>query len=383
MTLPHPVGTGLDSLPAGPLHPAAREALLAALDAGWADPTRLHSAGRRARQLLDGAREAIAAVLGARPDEVALAASGSAAAQEAVLGGLAARVRVGPGLVVSAVEHSSVLYAAQWHGEHTLVATDSEGRVDVPAYVAAVGRPGVGLASLQWANGEVGTLQPLPAAAAACAEAGVPLHSDASAAVGRVPVRLDGGPGAGVALLTADARGWGGPPGVGLLVRRTGTRWRSPWPRDAAVPAVPLVVSAAAGLLAADGERVVLAARCAAWTDRLRATLAREVPDCVLAGPDAPTARLPHVLTASFLYVEGERLVGLLDAAGLGVASGSACVADTLEPSHVLAAMGMLTQGNLRVTLGQATTESDVARLLAVLPGAVARLRAEAGVGGL
>jgi len=377
-----PVTTGgsLDAAPAGPLHPSAREALLAALDDGWADPTRLHGPGRRARLLLDGAAEAVAAALGARPDEVHWASSGSAAAQETILGALAGRARVGRGLVVSAVEHSSVLYAAQWHGPHTVVGVDATGRVEESRYAEELARPGVALACLQLANGEVGTMQPVAEVAAACRAAGVPLHVDASGAVGRVPVASTV---AGADFVTADARGWGGPPGVGVAIRRTGARWRSAGPRAAAVAAVPLVVAAAAGLLAAQAEAEALAARHAAWTARLRAELPRRVADCVLAGPAEPSRRLPHVLTASFLYVDGERLVAALDEAGLAVASGSACVADTLEPSHVLAAMGALTQGNVRVTLGHMTTEADVARLLAALPPAVERLRAESGVAGL
>lgn len=371
---------GLDAAPAGPLHPAARKALLAALDDGWADPTRLHGPGRRARVLLDAAGEAVAAVLGVRPDELRWCSSGAEAAQQAVLGALAGRARVGAGLVVSAIEHSAVLYAAQWHGEHALVGVNAQGRADAEAYAEAVARPGVALACLQAANGEVGTRQPIDKVAAACATWGVPLHVDAAAAVGRVEVAQWLAP---ADLITADARTWGGPPGVGVLARRTGVRWRRPGPREAAVVPVPLIASAAAGLLAAEAEREGLAARCPAWVQRLRAELPARIPDCVVVGPSDPAERLPHVLTASFLYVDGERLVGVLDAQGLTVASGSACVADTLEPSHVLAAMGALTHGNLRVTLGTATTQADIDGLLAALPPAVARLRAEAGVAGL
>lgn len=376
----------LDAGPTAPLHPLAREALLAALDEGWADPTRLHAAGQRARLLLDGAREAVAGVLGCRPDEVGWSSSGAAAAQWALLGTVAARTRTGSTVVTSAVEHSSVLYAAQHAAAQpptpapVAVAVDEQGRVDLAAFAAAVRQPGVAVAALQAANGEVGTLQPVQEAAQVCAAAGVPLLVDAAAAAGWLPL-----PGLlqPASLVTADAAGWGGPPGVGVVVRRTGTRWREPGPRSAAVPPVPLLVAAAAGLLAAEAERAELGARCARWTARLREQISGEVPDAVLAGPVDAAARLPHVLAVSLLYVDGERLVQALDAAGIAAASGSACVADTLEPSHVLAAMGVLTSGNLRLTLGRETRDDDVERLLAVLPPTVARLRSEAVVAGL
>ncbi len=342
------------------------------LDQGWSDPARLHAPGRRARALLDAALESLAAVLGCRPDEVHWAASGPTAAQEAVLGTLAARARTGRRFVTSAVEHAAVLHAGEWHagagGEVVVVAVDAEGAVDASSYAAAVSGPGASLASLQSANGEVGTRQPIAAVHAVCAAAGVPLHVDATASIGHADLPV-------VELLTADLRAVGGPPGVGLLVRRTGTRWRRPGPDPAAVPPVPLLVAAAACLVAVEAERRELARRHAGWTAWLRAEIPRRIPDVVLAGPARAQDRLPHLLTASFLYVDGEALVGALAADGLAVDSGSACTADTLEPSHVLAAMGALTHGNVRLSLGRDTTEADVARLLDVLPALVARLR--------
>ncbi|NJP33493.1 cysteine desulfurase family protein [Micromonospora thermarum] len=376
----------LDAATAAPLHPVARQALLAALDDGWADPARLYTQARRARQLLDAAREATAATLGVRPDELSFTPSGTTAAHSAVLGGLTGRRRVGATLVHSAIEHSAVLHAAETHvaggGTATSVPVDRLGRVDLDAWSAAVGAPGVALAALIAASHEVGTVQPVGVAADACTAAGVPLYVDAAQVVGRAPVPE------GWSVLTASAHKWGGPPGVGVLVVRKGTRWESPWPADeresGRTPGVlnlPAVVAAAAGLRAAAADASTEAARLAPLVDRIRARVAAEVPDVEVVGD--PDHRLPHLVTFSCLYVDGEALLHALDRHGFAVSSGSSCTSSTLRPSHVLEAMGVLSHGNVRVSLHRETTEADVERFLAELPGIVAGLRAEAGVVGL
>ncbi|MFI7645586.1 cysteine desulfurase family protein [Micromonospora sp. NPDC049460] len=376
----------LDAATAAPLHPVARQALLAALDDGWADPGRLYTQARRARQLLDAAREATAQTLGVRADEISFTPSGTTAAHAAVLGGLAGRRRVGPALVHSAIEHSAVLHAAERHvaagGTATSVPVDRRGRLDLDGWSAAVRAPGVALAALIAASHEVGTRQPVAEAARECAEAGVPLFVDAAQVVGRAPVP------AGWSVLAASAHKWGGPPGVGLLVVRKGTRWESPWPADeresGRTPGtlnLPAVVAAAASLRAAAADAAAEAARLAPLVDRIRARVAAEVPDVEVVGD--PDDRLPHLVTFSCLYVDGEALLHALDRRGFAVSSGSSCTSSTLRPSHVLEAMGVLSHGNVRVSLHRETTEADVERFLAELPEVVARLRAEAGVVGL
>ena len=371
----------LDAASAVPLHPVAREALVAALADGWADPAKQHGAGRRSRLLLDGAREVVAEALGARADEVTFCASGTQAAQLAVLGGLAARRRVSRRFVHSAVEHSCVLQAAERHvadgGEAVPVPVDRLGRVDPAAFAAAA--RGAALASLMTANHEVGTLQPVAEVAAAL---DVPLHTDAAQSVGRLPVP------AGWSLLSASAHKWGGPPGVGVLVVRTGTRWRSPLPVDererGRVPGfenVPAIVAAAASLRAVLAGAAAEADRQRALVDRIRATVAATVPDVEVVGD--PDARLPHLVTFSCLYVDGEALLTELDRRGFAVSSGSSCTSATLTPSHVLEAMGVLSHGNVRVSLHRDSTAADVDRFLAVLPPLVAGLRERAGVTGL
>ena len=378
--------TYLDAASGVPLHPVARETLLAALDAGWADPARLYREGRQARALLDRARETVAAALGARTDEVSFCASGTVAAHLAVLGTLAARRRVGRRFVHSAVEHSAVLHAGAHDPEvePVEVPVDRTGRVDPTAFAAAL-TPETALAALMSANHEVGTLQPVPEVAELAAAAGAPLYVDAAQSVGRLPVDVGQ---LGASLLTASAHKWGGPPGVGVLVVRKGVRWRSPWPADereagrvAGFGNLPAVLAAAASLEARLPEMAEEAARLSPLVDRIRARVAAEVPDVEVVG--APTGRLPHLVTFSCLYVEGEALLTELDRAGFSVSSGSACSASTLRPSHVLAAMGVLTHGNVRVSLHGGVTDGEVDRFLDVLPGVVAGLRGRAGVAGL
>jgi len=369
----------LDAASAAPLHPVARQALLAALEDGWADPDRLHAAGRRAQRLREAATATVAGCLGVRPDEVTFLSSGTAAAHAAVLGGLAGRSRAGTAFVHSAIEHSAVLHAAARHGDATEVGVDRLGRLDLEAWRATVSRPGVALAGLISASHEVGTVQPVAAAAEACAEAGVPLYVDAAQSIGHVPVPP------GWSLLTASARKWGGPPGVGLLVVRKGTRWLSPYPGDdlhrprpQGALDLPAVVAAAASLRAVLADAQTAAVRLSGLVERIRATVAATVPDVEVVGD--PVERLPHLVTFSCLYVDGEALLHALDRRGFAVSSGSSCTASTLRPSHVLEAMGVLSHGNVRVSLHRGTTEADVDRFLAVLPGLVADIRKEAGM---
>jgi cysteine desulfurase len=371
-----------DAASAEPLHPSGREALLAALDDGWADPARLHREGRRAQLLLEQAREAVAAEIDCRPDELSFTSSGTQAVHLAVLGAVQARQSAarGPGhLVASAVEHSSVLNAADWLAHRTgaavtLTGVDHLGRADVTEFTTAVKRERTLLACLQSANHEVGTLQPVAEVVAACQGAGVPLLVDVAASAGRLPVPD------GWSFLTASARKWGGPAGVGLLAVRKHARWREPFPSDdrenrrvPGFPNVPAVLAAAASLSATGRERAGADTALRALVSRIRSEVARTVPDSVVHGD--PDARLPHIVTFSCLYVDGEALVTELDRAGFSVSSGSACVADTRQPSHVLAAMGALTHGNVRVSLPRDVRAAAVSEFLQVLPPIVAKVR--------
>ena len=372
----------LDAASTEPLHPAAREVLLEATDSGWADPARLYGSARRARLLLDNAREIVAAALGARPDEVSFTGSGTQAVHLAVLGAALARGRAGTRIVTSAVEHSSVFQAARAvaDGSPVTVPVDRTGLVAPEVFTSALDA-GAAVAALQAANHEVGTVQPVTDVAAECDRLGVPLVVDAAQVVGRLAVPT------GWSVLAASAHKWGGPAGVGVLAVRRGTRWRSPSPEDergsGRVPGfenVPGAIAAAAALRARLEEAVQLNRRHSALVERIRTEVPVLVPDVEVIGH--PTQRLPHLVTFSCLYLDGEALLTELDREGFAVSSGSSCTSSTLKPSHVLEAMGVLTHGNIRVSLARTTNESDVDRFLTVLPGVVARLREISGVGG-
>ncbi|GAA4123029.1 cysteine desulfurase/sulfurtransferase TusA family protein [Streptomyces tunisiensis] len=370
-----------DAASGAPLHPVARQALLASLDEGWADPARLYKEGRRARLLLDAAREAAAEAVGCRPDELVFTPSGTAAVHTGIAGALAGRRRTGHHLIVSAVEHSSVLHAAEVHrdggGTVTEVPVDRTGAVRPSEFAGAL-RPDTALACLQSANHEVGTLQPVAEAAGACRAAGVPLLVDAAQSLGWGPVEGDW------SLLTASAHKWGGPSGVGLLAVRKGVRFAPQGPRDeresGRVPGfenLPAIVAAAASLRAVRAEAAQEAARLRELTDRIRARVPELVPDVEVVGD--PERRLPGVVTFSCLYVDGETVLHELDRAGFSVSSGSSCTSSTLTPSHVLRAMGVLSEGNVRVSLPPGTEEEDVESFLGVLPGVVAGAREKLG----
>ncbi|WND37986.1 aminotransferase class V-fold PLP-dependent enzyme [Streptomyces sp. BB1-1-1] len=370
-----------DAASAVPLHPVARQALQASLDEGWADPARLYREGRRARMLLDAAREAAAEAVGCRADELVFTPSGTRAVHSGVAGALAGRRRVGAHLIVSAVEHSSVLHAAEVHeaggGTVTQVPVARTGAVDPAAYAAAL-RGDTALACLQSANHEVGTEQPVAEVAESCRAAGVPLLVDAaqSLAWGKVPGDW--------AMLAASAHKWGGPSGVGLLVVRKGVRFAPQGPGDeresGRAPGfenLPAIVAAAASLRAVRAEAAEEAARLRGLTERIRARVPALVPDVEVVGD--PVRRLPGTVTFSCLYVDGETLLHELDRAGFSVSSGSSCTSSTLMPSHVLKAMGVLSEGNVRVSLPPGTPPEDVERFLEVLPGTVAAVRERLG----
>lgn len=371
-----------DTASAEPLHPAARETLLAALDRGWADPRRLHDPARGARLLLDNARAVVADCLGVRPDEVSFTSSGTDAVHRGLLGLVAARPQRGDRVVLTAVEHSAVLHAAEWRRAegHVEVPVDRWGRVSPADVAEAAGLPDVGVVAVQAANHEVGTTQPVAAVAAALRERGydVPLFVDACASLGRLPLPD------GWSVAAGSAHKWGGPAGVGILLVRKGVRWTTPFPGDdrvdervAGFENVPAALAAAAALQAVVAERDAVNARQAALIDRVRAGVAA-LEDVEVVGD--PVDRLPHLVTFSCLYVDGEALVGGLARRGWSVASGSACTSSTLEPSRVLAAMGALTHGNVRLSLTREATAEDVDRFLADLPEVVAAIRADAGL---
>ena len=387
---PDPVGdvstnsrsTYLDHASGQPLHPAARQVLEQALDRGYADPRRLHQPAREARLMLDNARAVVAECLEVRPDEVVFTPSGTHAVHLGVLGLLAARARQGDLLLASAVEHSAVLRAGGWHqdrgGRMETLPVDRHGRVDPRARHRSLWPA----AHLPFSPCRRPTRRSGSASRSSevAAQVDAPVFVDACASAGRLPLPD------GWSAAALSAHKWGGPAGVGVLLVRKGARWRNPFPgderaddRSTGFENVPAALAAAAALRASLDEHAGptgLGATHAALTESLAAAV-RAIPDTEVFL--APGARLPHVLAFSCLYLDGEALVTELDRLGFAVASGSACTASTLEPSHVLAAMGALTHGNVRVSLGRDTDPAEVRRLAELLPSVVERLRDRSG----
>lgn len=380
--------TYLDHAATTPLLDCAREALVGALSL-TGNANSLHTSGRAARRLVEESRERLAARLGVAPSEVVFTAGGTEADNLAVKGLWWARTAEDPRrrrVLASRVEHHAVLDPVAWLGEHEAAEVvwldvDRDGRVDLDQVADALAGAPVALATVMWANNEVGTVQPIAELARLCDEHDVPLHVDAVQAVGSIPVD------AGLpACLAISAHKLGGPMGVGALVARRGLSL-APLThgggQERQIRSGTLAVPAIAGFAAAvDHVAADLpgrADRVARLRDSLVAGVLALVPDAVVNGRVGGLAdRLPGNAHLSFPGCDGDALLMLLDAAGVDVSTGSACSAGVPEPSHVLLAMGVdpgLARSSLRFTLGHSTTDADVPALLTALPGAVDRAR--------
>ena len=375
----------LDHASSSPLRPVALEAMLPYLRGHPADPGRVHSDGRVTRVAVEDARVEVAALLGARPREVVFTATGTEAVNAAVWGAVARAVagRARPHVVTSAVEHSAVLESCRRaDADVTVVGVDGRGRFDGDEVVAAL-RPETALVTVQLANHEVGTLQgAVPAVVAGARDRGVLVHVDACAAAGHV--RLDFGE-LGADLCSVTAHKLGGPKGAAALLVRRGVRL-PPFvvggdqerARRAGTEDVPAIVGfgAAAAELAAVGRLDAEAETARAQTTRLVAD-ATAVEGVHELGD--PTARLPHLVCLAVDGVEAEPVLLGLDQHGVAVHSGSSCSSEALEPSPVLAAMGVDAERSLRPSVGWSTTDADVAAFGAAFPEVIGKLRALRG----
>lgn len=337
-----------------------------------ADPGRVHTDGRHARGAVERAREQVAALLGARPREVVFT-SGATEAVAAAVWGAAER---GSHVVVPAVEHSAVRAASAAFGSVTEVGVDGLGRIDADRVLAAIRPGGTALVHVQLANHEVGTLQPAAAVAAGCRERGVLVHVDAACAAGHVPVDFAG---LGADLLSVSAHKLGGPQGVGALLVRRGLRLRpllvggeQERSRRAGMENVAGIVGFGAAAEQLTGSLAAEAARAHVCTTAMLA--AATAVDGVIAFGDVDN-RVPHVACVGVAGVEAEAVVLGLDQAGISAHSGSACSSESLEPSPVLAAMGVEAERSLRVSVGWSTTDGDVDAFRRAFPAVVSRLR--------
>jgi len=366
----------LDHASTSPLRPAALDAMLPYLREHHADPGRLHAEGRATRVALETAREQVATFLGARPREVVFTASGTEAVNTAVWGALRRAGKHAPHVVTTEVEHSCVRDAlARSRAEVTSVGVDGTGRFDPGAVLDAM-RDDTALVTVQLANHEVGTVQPVPEIAAAARERGVLVHVDACAAAGHVPVdfrALD------VDLCSVTAHKLGGPKGAGALLVRRGLRLdpmlvggAQERARRAGIEDVPAWVGFGAACTACDVGAEAVAQR--ALVD-VAASVTGDVPGVVVFGPADADGSLPNLLCLGVEGVEAEPILLALDQYGVAVHSGSSCSSETLEPSPVLAAMEVDAERSLRVSVGWSSTRADVDRFVEVFPGIVERLR--------
>ncbi|OON79677.1 cysteine desulfurase family protein [Streptomyces tsukubensis] len=379
----------LDHAATTPMLPEAIEAMTAHLSV-TGNASSLHASGRRARRSAEEAREALAEALGARPSEVVFTAGGTEADNLAVKGLYWSRRDADPRRVrvlSSPVEHHAVLDAVDWLGEHEgatveYLPVDAHGRVHPEALREAIERDpdSVALATVMWANNEIGTLQPVSELAEVAAEYGVPLHSDAVQAFGQVPLDFAA---SGLAAATVSGHKVGGPYGVGALLLG---RSHTPVPvlhgggqerhvRSGTLDVPAIASFAVAGALAAQ-RRAWFAKEIGALRDRLIDAVLTAVPDAVLGGD--PHGRLPANAHFAFPGCEGDSLLLLLDAQGIECSTGSACTAGIAQPSHVLLATGTdpdLARGTLRFSLGHTSTRADVDAVAAAIGPAVERAR--------
>lgn len=372
----------LDHAATTPLRTEVRDAILPFWEERFGNPSSVHRWGRMARAALDNARAQLAEVLGALPGEIVFTRGGTEADNLAVLG--RARVARGAPVVCSTIEHRAVLAAAEAAAAEGstlhLLPVDQHGRVQLHVLEDLLrDRPAV--VSVMWVNNEVGTIQPVSEIAERCRAAGVPFHTDAVQALGKIPVRVDQTP---VDLLSVSAHKLGGPKGVGALLVRRGIeiapllhgggqeRGLRPGTEDVA-GAVGLAVAATL----AEKERNAEMIRLRELRDQLETGLRDQVPDLVVNA--AAAERSPIILNVSVPGADPEMLLPALDAEGIAVSSGSACSSGAVRASHVLSAMGLspeLAGPSVRFSLGHTTTPEDIDRVLAIFPEVMERLRA-------
>lgn len=372
----------LDHASTSPLRPEARAAVAAEMDAAGGDPGRVHEEGRAVRARIEEARERVASLLGVRPRQIVFTSSGTEAINAAVFG--AARAAPGRPIACAAVEHSAVRDASSRVAPIVELRVDRTARIDPDSVAAALERSGTerpAVVHCQWANHEVATIQPVGSIVELCRSAGVAVHVDACAAVGHLPLDLGS---LGADLVSISAHKFGGPAGVGALVVAPGSRFdplivggqQERARRAGFENAIAIVGFAAAAEALSEPGRLVdeAAVARAQVADLLDAALA--VDGVSVVGDAEPDGRLPQLVCVGVDGVEAEPVVIGLDRAGVAVHSGSACSSESLEPSPVLAAMGVDPERSLRLSVGWSTTEEDVAAFADAFAGVVGGLRA-------
>ncbi len=365
------------------MSPAAIEAMVRCMEEQYGNPSSLYSLGQAAKEVLERARGEIAAVINAEPGEIIITSGGSEADNQALRSAAASGRRAGKTHIIStAFEHHAILHTLKRLEEEgfevTLLPVHEEGLVRIEELAAAI-RPDTCLVSVMTANNEIGTVQPVAEIGALCRERGVLFHTDAVQAVGHLPIDVQAQK---IDMLSASAHKFHGPKGIGFLYARKGVRLTNlieggaqERGKRAGTENVAAAAAMAAALKETAGHMEENAARQRALRDRLIEGL-RQIPHSALNG-DA-VKRLPGNVNFCFEGIEGESLLLLLDDRGICASSGSACTSGSLDPSHVLLAIGRVhdvAHGSLRLTLGEDATEEEVDRIIRSVKEAVERLR--------
>ena len=379
----------LDHSATTPVRREVLEAMLPYFGVNFGNPSSIYTLAQQARMAMDDAREVVARGLGARTGEIVFTSGGTESDNTAIKGAAFALRRLGKHIITTSIEHHAVLHTChqleQFGFDVTYLPTDSYGLVD-PDDVADAITDDTTVVSVMLANNEIGTIEPVAEVArivkdeAARRGRTIVMHTDAVQAAGFLDLNVKA---LGVDMLSLSGHKFYGPKGVGALYIKRGTPFEPQQQgggqerqRRSGTENVPLIVGFAEAFRLANGERQSASAHCEALRDRLARGILDSVSGVHLNGH--PTLRLPNNLNVSFEGVEGEPILLSLDFSGVYASSGSACSSASLEPSHVLVAIGRsatLAQGSLRFTLGRDNTEEDVDYVLSVLPGMVEKLR--------
>lgn len=374
----------LDYAATTPVRTEVLEAMLPAFSRQFGNPSSIYQSGREARQLLEQSRQTVASCIGADPNEIYFTSCGTESDNWAIKGTAVSLKGKGRHLITSKIEHHAVLHSCQslerLGYEVTWLDVDHTGLVD-PESVRAAIRPDTILVSVMMANNEIGTLEPIQEIASICREKKVLFHTDAVQAAGALPIDVHA---MGVDMMSFSGHKLYAPKGVGALYIRRGVRMANLLDggaqesnRRAGTENVAGIVGFARAFELAVAEMPETSARLSGMRDRLIQRVLDRIPYTRLNGH--PTLRLPNNINFSFEFIEGESILLMLDHLGYECSSGSACTSGSLDPSHVLLAIGLpheIAHGSLRVTLGRLTQEEDLVRLSDDLVVIVERLRA-------
>ena len=374
----------LDNAATTALSPRVLEAMLPYFTQYYGNPSSVHAFGREAKQGLDKARDQVAKALHCEPSEVIFTGCGTESDNTVLLGVAQRYGDKGKHIITTNVEHHAILHTCEYLEKQgysvTYLPVDQDGLVTAEQVAASI-RPDTILVSIMFANNEVGTIMPIQEIGAVCKEKGVLFHTDAVQAVGHIPVDVQA---MHIDMLSLSAHKFHGPKGVGALYCRKGIRLPSyimggaqERGRRAGTENVAGIVGLGAAIQLATEQLEENRANMTALRDRLMTGIQARISEVKLNGH--PTNRLPNNVNFSFKYIEGESILLMLDMNGIAASSGSACTSGSLDPSHVLLALGLpheIAHGSVRLTLGDETTEEDIDYTIDVLEKTVARLRA-------